>query len=166
MPMRPLVITASIPWATLLFISVLWLGWASRAAGFRRSKASPDAAVQHTMRTFRHAIATGDSAAAVAVFTRAAWLLDHTEHPAHPRFVRLAGCRGWCRPSPPLGHYQLSVLPGADTVIVVETYRRDSLISTRRRRVPAPGYTAVSVVVRQREQWLISSQTLSRALVE
>jgi hypothetical protein len=165
--MRPLVITASIPWAALLlFTSVLWPGGVPRAAGFRTSEASPEAAIMRTMRAFRHAVATGDSAAAVAVFTRAAWLLDRTEYPAHPRFVRLAGCRGWCRPSPPLGHYQMSVLPGADTVIVVETYRRDSLISTRRRRVPAPGYTAVSVVVRQREQWLISSQTLSQALAE
>jgi hypothetical protein len=119
-----------------------------------------------TMRAFRHAVATGDSAAAVAVFTRAAWLLDHTEHPAHPRFVRLAGCRGWCRPAPPLGHYQVSVLPGPDSAVVVETYCRDTPVSARRRRVSAPGYTAVSVVVRQRDKWLISSQTLSRAPAE
>lgn len=135
------------------------------AAG-SRSDGTPEAAVLHTMQAFRHAIAMGDSAAAVAIFTRTAWILDHTGQPAPLQFVRLAGCRGWCRPSPPPSYYHVSVLPAPDTALVVETYYLSPPVSARRRQLPAQGYSAVSVVVRQHDRWLISSQTLRRVPVK
>lgn len=166
--MRPLSLAGYLLLASSLlsFTSAGLPGGVGHAAGLSRRDAPTEAAILLTMRTFRHAVAVGDSAAAVALFTRAAWLLDQTEPLPKHRFVHLAGCRGWCRPASPLRQYRVSLLPGPDTAVVVETYYRDTPVSTRRRRVPGQGYTAISVVVRQHDQWLISSHTLCRAPAE
>lgn len=165
--MRPLSLAVYLPLASvLLSFSSAGVPNGVQTAGSRLRDEPTEAGALRTMRTFRQAVAVGDSAAALAVFTRAGWLLDQTEPSPKRRFVHLAGCRGWCRPSPALGQYQVSVLPGTDTAMVVETYCRDTPVSARRRRLPAQGYTAISVVVRQHDQWLISSQTLCRTSTE
>ncbi|MCI1189788.1 nuclear transport factor 2 family protein [Hymenobacter sp. DH14] len=121
---------------------------------------SDEANILAAMAAFREALAAGDSARVQAAFTRSAWLLDESERPLHHRPVRQNGCRGWCRPGPPLTHYQLTVLPDSATALAVETYRYGTPVASRRAR--GQQYTAVSVLSRQGSRWLISSQTLYR----
>ena len=125
----------------------------------RVGPAPPTAAdVTSTIRTFRQAVAAGDSARARAAFTPSAWILDETERPLHRRPVGQAGCRGWCRPAPPLRAYQLEVLMDSAAALAVETYRAaGGVFPTRRRHLHE--YTVVSVLTRQSGQWRISSQT-------
>jgi hypothetical protein len=126
-----------------------------------RDAAPAEAAVLLTMVTFRQAIALGDSAVADAAFTRSAWIQDAATCPARWDYVHLAGCRGWCRPAPPLRHYQVSVLADSTTALAVETYSQLEPVSRRTHRGRWGAYTAVSVLVRQHSRWLISTQTVS-----
>lgn len=130
----------------------------------RRVGPAPSTAedVASTMRAFRQAVAAGDSAQVRAAFTPSAWILDETERPLHRRPVGQAGCRGWCRPAPPLRAYQLQVLPDSAAALTVETYRATARVSPARRRHQMHDYTVVSVLTRQGGQWRISAQTLYR----
>ena len=119
------------------------------------------AAIEQTISAFRRAVTAGDSAAALALFTPAAWTLDERERPLHRRPVRQSGCRGWCRPGPSLARYHLAVLPDSATALAVETYRAKAPVDRRVRR-RTQEYTVVSVLCRQGVEWRISSQTQYR----
>lgn len=136
------------------------LGGHPRPAPGSAPAPSDEANVLAAMTALRQALAAGDSARAQAAFTRSAWILDESERPLHHRPVRQSGCRGWCRPGPPLTHYQLAVLPDSATALAVETYRYGTPVASR--RVRGQQYTTVSVLCRQEGRWLISSQTQYR----
>jgi hypothetical protein len=125
---------------------------------------SVEADVRQALLAYRHARQVGDSAAAIAAFTPAAWTVDQAEKPVHSRFVRLAGCRGWCRSTPRPQHYEVSVLTDSTRALAVETYCLAEPVSPAAQRRQRRCYTAVSVLTYQQGQWLIDSQTLSRPL--
>ncbi|TGE22560.1 hypothetical protein [Hymenobacter metallicola] len=125
---------------------------------------SVEADVQQTLLAYRHARQVGDSVAALTAFTPSAWTVDQAEKPVHSRFVRLAGCRGWCRPGPLLQDYQVSVLSDSTRALAVETYCLSAPVSGTARRHQRRCYTAVSVLTCRQGQWLIASHTLSGQL--
>ncbi|TYZ07287.1 hypothetical protein FY528_15850 [Hymenobacter lutimineralis] len=120
-----------------------------------------EAAVRQTLLVYRRARQAGDSAAAVAAFTPSGWIVNQAERPVRARFVRLAGCRGWCRPAPLPQDYQVSVLPDSARALAVETYCLSEPVSAAARRRRRRCYTVISVLTCQQGQWLIHSQTLS-----
>ena len=125
---------------------------------------SVEADVRQTLLAYRRARQVGDSAAAIAAFTPTAWTVDQAEWPVHSRFVRLAGCRGWCRPAPLPQDYQVSVLTDSARALAVETYCLSEPVSPAARRHRRRCYTAVSVLTCRQGQWLIDSQILSGQL--
>jgi hypothetical protein len=116
------------------------------------------------MATFRQAVAAGDSAVADAAFTRSAWIQDAATRPSRRDYMHLMGCRGWCRPAPPLRDYQISALADSTTALAMETYSPLEPVSSSAHYGRWIAYTAVSVLVRQHNRWLISTQTVSRQL--
>ena len=125
---------------------------------------SVEADVRQTLLAYRRARQVGDSAGAIAAFTPSAWTVDQAERPVHSRFVRLAGCRGWCRPAPLPQGYQVSVLTESARALAVETYGLSEPVSPAARRHQRRCYTAVSVLTCRQGQWLINSQTVSEQL--
>ncbi len=137
---------------------------AGAPAGEPSRPSSVEADVRQTLLAYRHARQVGDSAAALVAFTLSAWTVDRAERPGHARFVRLAGCRGWCRPALPLQDYRVRVLTDSTRSLAVETYCLSEPVSAAARRQVRRCYTAVSVLTCQQGQWLIDSQTLSGQL--
>lgn len=147
--------------ATALMLPVLARLLPATPAGEPRRASLIEADVRQTLLSYHHARQVGDSAAAIAAFTPSARIVDQTERPVHSRYVYLTGCRGWCRPAPPLQNYQVSILPDSARALAVETYCLSEPVSRAARRRQRRCYTAISVLLCQRGQWLISSRTLS-----